>query len=370
MNQWSFIVIHCIRFPMTINDTKPMTDTELYPLYFILYPLSLFMSRIYNWGILGCGKIARKFSKDLKLLPNARLYAAASRELQKAGAFAEELGFSRPYGSYEEMVADPDVDIVYVATPHSHHHDHVLLCLGHDKAVLNEKAFALNHKEASEMADRARMKGVFLMEAFWTRFQPSFIKTLEIIRSGELGALKVVRSDFAFNAPKDPRNRLYNIGLGGGSLLDIGIYPVFAALSTLGRPEQIKALATFAPTGTEESIAMVFQYPGGELASLFSSFAAQSLTTSEFVCEYGSIKLARRWFTPSLITVCYSNKPEKTISFEEHGTGYHHEASHVMECLDAGKSESDMMPLSFSLDLMETLDRIRKEAGIVFPGRD
>jgi predicted dehydrogenase len=328
------------------------------------------MSRIYNWGILGCGKIARKFSKDLKMLPNARLYAAASRDLHKAETFASESGFLKAYGSYEEMVADPELDIVYVATPHSHHHDHVLLSLEHHKAVLNEKAFALTLKEATEMVDIARRKGVFLMEAFWTRFQPSFIKTLEIIRSGELGALKIVRSDFAFNAQKDPSGRLYNLELGGGSLLDIGIYPVFAALSLLGKPERIKALATFAPTGTEESIGILFQYPRGELACLFSSFAAHSLTTSEFVCEHGSIKMARRWFTPGTITICFNNKPEKTIPFEEHGAGYNYEAAHVMECLDAGKTESDMMPLDFSLGLMETLDRIRREAGIVFPGRE
>jgi predicted dehydrogenase len=328
------------------------------------------MIKRYNWAILGCGKIARKFSNDLKLLPNARLYAAASRDLQKAEAFATELGFSRAWGSYEEMAADPAVDIVYVATPHSHHHDHVLLCLENGKAVLNEKAFALTYSEALEMVETAHRKGIFLMEAFWTRFQPSFIKALEIIRSGELGALKVVRSDFAFNAPKDPKNRLYNLELGGGSLLDIGIYPVFAALSTLGKPEKIKALATFAQTGAEESIAMAFQYPGGELASLFSSFASHSFTTSEFDCEQGSVRMERRWFTPTTVTMCRNDNREETFSFKQQGTGYQYEAAHVMECLDAGKTESDLLPLSFTLDLMETLDRIRMEAGIVFPGRD
>jgi predicted dehydrogenase len=328
------------------------------------------MNRIYNWGILGCGKIARKFSNDLKLLPNARLYAAASRDYRKAADFASEVGYEKAYGSYEEIVADPLVDVVYVASPHSHHYEHVLLCLQHGKAVLNEKAFAITLKEAKEMVETARNKGVFLMEAFWTRFQPSFVKTLEIIRSGELGALKLVRSDFAFNAPKDPNNRLYNLELGGGSLLDIGIYPVFAALSVLGKPLHIKALATFATTGAEESIAMAFRYPGGELASLYSSFAANSFVTTEYNCEHGSVRLARRWMTPTTLTVWHDDNREETFSFEQPGNGYQYEAAHVMECLDAGRTESELLPLGFSLDLMETLDRIRKEAGIVFPGRE
>jgi predicted dehydrogenase len=328
------------------------------------------MSKIYNWGILGCGKIARKFSNDLKLLPNARLYAAASRYYQKASDFATDLGYEKAYGSYEEMVADSRVDVVYVATPHSHHHEHVLLCLHHGKAVLNEKAFAITLKEAKEMVETARKKGVFLMEAFWTRFQPGFIKTMEIIKSGELGALKLVRSDFAFNAPKDPENRLYNLELGGGSLLDIGIYPVFAALSVLGKPEKIKALATFASTGAEESIAMAFQYKGGELASLFSSFATNSFITTEYNCEHGSVRMARRWMAPTCITIWHDDNREEIFSFEQQGNGYQHEAAHVMECLDAGMTESNLLPLDFSLNLMETLDRIREEAGITFPGRE
>lgn len=325
--------------------------------------------RTYNWAILGCGRIARKFSNDLKLLPNARLYAAAARDYSKAETFAREVGFEKAYGSYEAMLADPAVDVVYVATPHSHHHEHVMMCLQAGKAVLNEKAFALTFREANEMVQTARTKGVFLMEAFWTRFQPSFLKTLEILQSGELGSLKIVRSDFAFRAIKDPEKRLYNVSLGGGSLLDIGIYPVFAALSVLGVPKRIKALATFAETGIEESIAMVFQYPGGELASLYSSFATNSFVTSEYNCEKGSIFMARRWMSPTSVTVWHEGGREESFTFQEPGNGYQYEAKHVMECLDAGKTESEMMPLDFTLKMMETLDRIRMETGIVFPGR-
>ncbi len=328
------------------------------------------MGRTYNWAVLGCGKIARKFSQDLKLLPNARLYAAASRDYGKAALFAGELGFEKAVGSYAEMVADPSVDVVYVATPHSFHRDHVMLCLKAGKAVLNEKAFALTLREAREMVETARGKRLFLMEAFWTRFQPSFCKALEIVRSGELGALKMVRSDFAFNGPKEPLNRLYNLSLGGGSLLDIGIYPVFAALSALGAPARIKALASFAATGAEESIAIAFQYPGGELASLYSSFAAHSFVTTEYACEHGSVRMERRWIAPTTVHVWHTGGKEETYRFESPGMGYQYEAAHVMECLDAGKTESDLLPLDFSLMLMETLDRIRAEAEIRFPGRE
>lgn len=324
----------------------------------------------YNWAILGCGKIARKFSSDLKLLPNARLYAAAARDFTRAQEFAAEFGFEKAYGSYEEMVADPAVDIVYVATPHSHHHEHVLLCLHAGKAVLNEKAFALTLKEAREMVSVAREKKLFLMEAFWTRFQPSFQKAREIVQSGELGALKVVRSDFAFHAPKDPEKRLFNVALGGGSLLDIGIYPLFAALSVLGVPQEIKALATFAPTGAEESVVFTFRYPGGELASLYSSLGAYSFVTTDYNCERGTVQLGRRWQGPTTVTVWHEGGHEEHFEFTTEGFGYQHEAAHVMACLDAGKSESDLMPLDFTLGIMETLDRIRQEAGILFPGRD
>jgi predicted dehydrogenase len=329
------------------------------------------MRKIYNWAVLGCGKIAKKFSNDLKLLPNANLYAAASRDLQKAKDFAGELGFEKAYGSYEAMVADPKVDAVYVATPHSHHHEHALLCLNHKKAVLCEKAFAINKNEAEEMVACAKQNNAFLMEAFWTMFQPSFNKAMEIVQSGELGKLKVVRSDFAFNAPFDENKRLYNVNLGGGSLLDIGIYPVFAALTSLGKPELIKTFADFAATGSEESISMIFKYKNGEMASLTSSFAAFSPTQTEYWFEKGYMVLNPKWHAPTNITVWKDGGEVQTFPSEhKEGTGYQYEAAHVMKCLDAGKIESDKMPWQLSLDLMETLDRVRIDAGIFYPDHD
>ncbi len=329
------------------------------------------MDRTFNWAILGCGKIARKFSSDLKLLSNANLYATASRDLKKSQDFAAELGFEKAYGSYEEMLDDKNVDIVYIATPHSFHHRQTIMCLEKKKPVLCEKAFAINKNEAQEMIGAARENNTFLMEAFWTMFQPSFIQAMEIINSGELGNLKMVRSEFAFNAPYDPENRLYNVKLGGGSLLDIGIYPVFAALSSLGKPEIIKTFADFADTGSEESISIIFKYKNGTMANLTSGFSSYSPIQTEYWCENGYLILHPRWFTPTDITVWKKDREIKMHKREHlHGTGYQYEAAHVMECLEAGKIESDRMTWQMSLDLMETLDRIRIDAGIYFPEHD
>lgn len=327
--------------------------------------------KVYKWAVLGCGRIARKFSNDLKLLPNASLYAAASRNLERAEDFKNEVGFEKAYGSYEELVNDNEVDIIYIATPHSFHHKHTLLCLKHKKAVLCEKAFAINKKEAEEMIACARENKTFLMEAFWTMFQPSFQKALRIVQSGKLGKLKMIRSDFAFKGAFDPDRRLYNIALGGGSLLDIGIYPVFAALTALGKPDSIKTLADFSATGSEESIGMLFRYKEGEMASLFSSFGSFSPVHTEYWCENGYLLLNTRWHAPTSISVHVNGEDVKTFpSMHKEGFGYQYEAAHVMDCLDRGVIESEKMSWQLTTDLMETLDRIRFDAGIHYPAHD
>ncbi len=330
------------------------------------------MKKQYNWAILGCGKIARKFSEDLKLLPQANLYAAASRDIKRAQEFANELGYQKAYGSYTELVQDPQVDVIYIATPHSHHHEHALLCLRHKKAVLCEKAFAINLREAQEMVACAKENNTFLMEAFWTRFQPSFLKAREILQTEKLGKLKMVRSDFAFNAEKDAAKRLYNTDLGGGSLLDIGIYPVFASLMALGKPSELKTMVNFGFTGAEESILMSFKYPNGAMASLASSFASHSSIQTEYWCEKGYLRLNKRWFAPTQISIWEAGMDhEEAVPVEEiEGKGYQFEAEHVMQCLDNGQIESPKMSFQTSLDLIETLDRVRANAGIIFAGHD
>ncbi len=326
------------------------------------------MAKKYNWAILGCGKIAKKFSTDLKLLTNANLYAASSRSLKNAKDFANEFGYEKAYGSYQEMVNDPDVDIVYIATPHSFHLEHTLLCLNHKKAVLCEKAFAINSKEVKQMIKASKENNTFLMEAFWTIFQPQFLKISEIVKSKELGELRFVKSDFMFNAEFDPNKRLYNINLGAGSLLDIGIYPIFTSLYFLGKPNKIKTIANIRSTGVEDSIAMLFSYDNGAIAVLTSSFESSCKNETELCFEKGFIKVDRNSVDPILMN---KNGNDQLLDFDAIlGRGYELEASHVMECLDNNLIESPILPNSFSLDLMEILDTVRKEANIIFPNHD
>lgn len=322
----------------------------------------------YNWAILGCGRIAKTFASDLKLLSNANLYATASRSLKKAQDFGNEFGFEKAYGSYEEMVADPNVDIVYIATPHSYHMEHSILCMNHKKAVLCEKAFAINTKEVQRMIQTSKENNVFLMEAFWTRFNPSFLKVLEIIQTKELGELKTVKCDFMFNSPYDPQHRLFNMELGGGSLLDIGIYPVFTALMTLGIPDDIIATANLSKTGSDNYMNMQFSYNNNTNAVLTSGLTCDAFNDSEFYFEKGSVRISREYHRPFIIGK--KGQIEEIEIDNGPGFGYQKEAEHVMECLDKNLKESPMLPLSFSLDLIQTLDKIREKTGIVYPNHD
>lgn len=324
--------------------------------------------KTYNWAVLGCGKIAKKFAKELKTLPKANLYAAASRNIENAKSFALEFEFKKAYGSYVEMAEDPNVDIVYIATPHTFHLKHTLLCLNNKKAVLCEKAFAINTKEVLQMIAASKKNNTFLMEAFWVMFRPKQKKVLELIASENLGKLKFLKSDFYFNGEYNTNNRLYNIDLGAGSLLDIGIYPVFTSLVLLGKPTTIKTIAHFSPTGSEESIAILLSYKNGATAVLTSSFNANYKNETEIIFENGSIKYNRFSSEEILLNI---NGETQLINFEAgNNLGYHFEATHVMECLDKNLIESPILTNQLSLNLIEILDNIRKDAKIVYPNHD
>jgi predicted dehydrogenase len=214
------------------------------------------MKKKYKWGILAPGKMSAKFTRGLKLLDNAELYAVGSRDLQRSQQFAIEYGFKKAYGSYEELAGDKDVDIIYIASPHSHHYDHTMLCLKNKKAVICEKAFALNSREVEEMISEAERQKVFLMEALWPPFQPVYIKTKEILQQGEFGKIIHLAAQFGFQPPFDPTDRKFNLDLGGGSLLDIGIYPVIDALYFIGVPFEVIAKASFTESGSEDGYSL------------------------------------------------------------------------------------------------------------------
>ncbi|MBK8883754.1 MAG: Gfo/Idh/MocA family oxidoreductase [Bacteroidales bacterium] len=324
----------------------------------------------YKWGILAPGKMSAKFTRALKLLENVELFAVGSRDINRASQFAAEFGFKKAYGSYEELATDSEVEIIYVASPHSRHYEHTLLCLKNRKAVLVEKAFSLNNREAAEMIDEATRQKVFLMEALWPPFQPLYQKTREILDSGEAGKIIHMNARFGFQAPFHPADRKFNLELGGGSLLDIGIYPVIDALWFLGVPDEITAKATFSETGSEDSISIIFGYNDRRMATLYSSFRTVAGIGSDLLCENGNLLFSRGRDMSQRLTVAINGKENADYSLLPEGMGYHFEAIEVMKCLDEGKLQSDIVPHSFTLNLMATLDRIREAAGIRFQGRD
>ena len=328
------------------------------------------MTKRYKWGILAPGKMAAKFANGLKTLANAELYAVGSRDIERAKKFAAEHHFKKSYGSYEELAGDPDVDVIYIASPHSHHHDQTILCLKNRKAVLCEKAFALNSREVEDMITEARHRKVFLMEALWPPFQPFYKKALDIIKSGILGKIIHLHAYFSFIPPYDPADRKFNIALGGGSLPDIGIYPVIDALTFMGVPDEIKATASFGETGSEESFSAIFKYNNGQMGTLYSSYKTNTGIGCELHCEKGNLTASRGRDMNQRVILNMHGKEKETFVFSPPALGYHWEAEEVMKCLEKGLTESPVVPLSFSRDLINTLDRIRHSAGIVFPGRD
>ena len=322
-----------------------------------------------RWGILACGRIAKKFAADLQLVEGAELVAVASRSQERAEAFAKEFPAKHVLGSYEALVALEDVDVIYVASPHSHHYEHTLLCLNHGKAVLCEKAFAINSKQAGEMVALARTNKVFLMEALWTRFLPHYLKVKDMIRNGELGELKGVMANFGFKPQEPVPQRLFDPALGGGALLDIGIYPVFLAQSLLGVPDDITAHMNPAHTGVDEQCSIQFKYKNGMSANLFATLASNLETDADIFGTAGRIRLTSRFYEPSATIQYYPGHVESRslVPLErEPGFGYQHEARHVGECLRQGLIESPVWGLDDTLKLMETLDRVRVAMGLKY----
>jgi predicted dehydrogenase len=324
------------------------------------------MGRRYNWGILGAGRIGAKFSNGLILLPNANLYSVGSRDYDRAEKFAKEYGFQKCYGNYEDFLNDPDLDIVYIATPHSHHKEHTLLCLKNNKAVICEKAFAMNSEEVEEMISMASKQKVFLMEALWPPFQPMYKKAVEVLEKGEIGEIIHINARFSFRPPYDAQDRKFNPELGGGALLDIGIYPVMDTLRFMGVPSEIKAEASFAPTGVEDSVTVLFKYADSRMASLYCSFLTHAGTGTDIYCSNGNLIIKRIPDGSQYIAVEIAGKEKEIFTFTPEFKGYHFEAEEVMKCLDEGKTESNINPLSFSRNLINTLDKIRDIAGIKY----
>ena len=311
----------------------------------------------YNWGIIGAGRIARKFTDGLKMLPNANLYAVASTSLERAENFKNEFGYEKAYGSYNELVKDKKLDIVYIATTNNLHFENTMLCLEYGKAVLCEKPFASNYQQVMQMVEKSHEKNVFLMEALWSRFIPSMIEFKKQAESGILGKIRLLQCDFGYIRIFDENDRFYNLKLGGGSIPDIGIYTIFMAMYLFGTPEKIQVTSVPSPTGSDWTTAYTFVHKNGEISQLCSSFEVCLDNTAKLFGEKGTLILNRSFHSPTSIMFRDNHGKRTKISVNQTGNGFNYEAAEVMRCLDNNQIESEKMPHSFSLELIKVLEK-------------
>ncbi len=320
-----------------------------------------------RWGILGTGNIAKKFATGLAACADAELVAVGSRKQETADAFGGPFNAPHRHASYEALAEDAEVDVIYVASPHALHKEHSILCLEAGKAVLCEKPFTINAKEAAEVIKVARKKKLFLMEAVWSRYLPVLVKLRELIAAGAIGEVKMVQADFGYRAGVNPTSRLFDPNLGGGALLDVGIYNLSLASMLFGPAKEVKALARLGETGVDEDAAIIAIYEGGRL--LVSSTAVRTTTLHEAVVfgTDGWIRIDRPWWRSNGLVVTTHAKGDKRYETPMTSNGYNYEAEEVMRCMRAGRLESDGMTLDETLATLKTMDQIRKQWGLRYP---
>jgi len=320
-----------------------------------------------RWGIVGTGDIAGQFAAALVGTEGAELAAVGSRSAATAEAFAAAHGVEVAHDSYEGVFSDSRVDIVYVATPHALHRPNALAALAGGKAVLCEKPFAINGREAREMVAAARRAGLFLMEAMWTRFLPLVARLQEMLAGGAIGEPRLLSADFGFRADTDRRGIHFDPALGGGSLLDVGVYPVALSHLLWGSPERVEATATMGPTGVDEQCAMSLRWGNGAVASLSSSFLVDSPLGADISGTAGRVRIHRPWWRPDALTLTAPDGRETRVEAAFLGNGYVHEALEAQRCFRAGLLESPIMPLADSVATVDTLDAIRAAIGLRYP---
>ncbi len=323
-------------------------------------------AQTFRWGILGPGNIANKFADGLSVLSDQKLVAIGSRSLEKAEAFASKYGAERSYGSYEALVADPELDAIYIATPHTFHKEHALLAINAGKPVLCEKPFTVNAAQATEVIEAARAKGVFVLEAMWSRFFPLIAEVKRLIADSAIGEPRLVQADFGFRAGVNPEGRLFNPNLAGGGLLDVGVYTVSFASYILGTPNQVTGLAAMGETGVDEQNGLVLGHANGALALLFSAVRTSSAHEAIITGTDGRIRIHSPFWIPKAMTVTSGGKDELR-EFPYEGNGYQFQAIEVAKQVRAGKLESDILPLSETLSIIQTLDTARALWGLKYP---
>lgn len=325
------------------------------------------MTEPIRWGILGTGSIAHTFATGLSLIPDAELAAVGSRSADTAAAFADEFDIPRRHATYEGLAADPKIDVIYVSTPHPMHKASSMLCLEAGKPVLCEKPFTVNAAEADEVIALARSRGLFLMEAMWTRFLPIVVQVREWLAEGAIGEVSMVKADVGFRASFDPKSRLFDPQLGGGALLDIGIYPMSFVSMVLGpHPTRIQTMATLGETGVDEANATILGYAEGQLALIYSAVRTKTPMETCITGSEGTIVIHPPYIPCTSATLKTGDR-EEHLDLRPDGRGLKYQALEVMACLRAGKLESDIMPLDETRGIVAIMDQLRQRWGLKYP---
>jgi predicted dehydrogenase len=325
------------------------------------------MSDMIRWGVLGAGGIATRFCDDLARLPDHAVVAVGSRSAGGADAFADRFGVARRHPTYADLATDEEVDVVYVATPHPGHHDAAMLAIEAGKAVLVEKPFTMDAAEARSLVDAARAHGTFLMEAMWTRFLPHIVRIREIVESGVLGEVVLVTAEHGQWFAEDPAFRLFAPELGGGALLDLGIYPVSFASMILGAPTSITAVSDPAFTGVDAQTSMVLRSASGAQALLSCTLRAATPCLATITGTDARIEIEGTFYRPASFSLIERGGAHVREQLPVDGFGLHLEAAEVARCLRAGLTESPGMPLEETVSIMETLDEVRRQIGLTYP---
>ena len=317
-----------------------------------------------RWGIAGPGRMANALVGDFAHVPGAMVTAVGSRSVDRAYQFASHHGIGTAHGSYAELLADPNVDVVYIATPHPQHHDIAMAAIDAGKGVLVEKAFTATLEGTQEIVRAARDKGVFAMEAMWTRFQPAVATAKKIVDAGEIGELVAVQGDLCAYRDYQPTDRLFDPAKGGGALLDLGVYVTSFAQYFLGEPTEIMARGSHYPNGVEAAASILLGYESGATAALTCALSAPGPGQMAIVGTKGWIHVPPRFHHPNRIVVHREGMPPHTIDAQPIGTGYAHELIEVTECMAAGRTESSIMPLDDTVSVMRTLEACGRQLGV------
>ena len=329
----------------------------------------ILMKKKIRWGILGTGRIARAYAEGLKNTSNGYLNAVGSRSLDSAQSFANEWNVPHFFDSYIKLANSSKIDAIYIATPHTEHTTNAITCMENGKAVLCEKPFAVNAGQVNRMIEKAKEKNILLMEGMWSRFPPLMEKVRNLIANHEIGEIRTIHADFGFRPEnKNLDGRLFNPILAGGSLLDVGIYPISLSFMLNGKPESFMSDWTMGETGVDEQASIIFKYSNGSMAVLHSSIQSDTGQEAFISGTEGTIRIHKQCWKPQSLTLSkWKTGKTKTIESPFIGNGFNYEAEHFGELLIKGKKESPIMPLGESLEIIKTLDEIRKKWGLSYP---